>query len=61
MDEKTLLDEITEMAETFEALKKDAASVDKGNKAAGTRVRAVLMHTKKECDRLRKFVLSLRK
>ena len=51
---------LNEIKEQLNALDEDAAKVDKGQKAAGTRVRKGLQEVKKSCDSLRKHILSLR-
>ena len=49
-----------ELKEQLNALDADAEKVDKGQKAAGTRVRKGLLELKKSCDSVRKHILSLR-
>ena len=56
----TVTDLLNEIKEQLNALDEDAAKVDKGQKAAGTRVRKGLQEVKKSCDSLRKHILSLR-
>ncbi|MBK37958.1 MAG: histone H1 [Euryarchaeota archaeon] len=56
----TVTDQLNELKEQLTALEEDAAKVDKGQKAAGTRVRKGLQEVKKSCDSLRKHILSLR-
>jgi len=60
MDE-SLFTQLTKMIDGLTDLKRDAEAADKGNKAAGTRVRVALSATKKTCDGLRKKALDLRK
>lgn len=56
----TIMDLLTELKEQLNALDEDAEKVDRGQKAAGTRVRKGLQEVKKDCDSLRKHILSLR-
>tara|TARA_R100000278_G_C5353384_1_gene122655 strand:- start:315 stop:491 length:177 start_codon:yes stop_codon:yes gene_type:complete len=56
----TVTDLLNELKEQLNGLDEDAAKVDKGQKAAGTRVRKGLQEVKKGCDSLRKHILSLR-
>ena len=56
----TVTDLLEEIKEQLTALEEDAAKVDKGQKAAGTRVRKGLQEVKKSCDSLRKHILGLR-
>ena len=56
----TITDLLNELKEQLNGLDEDAAKVDKGQKAAGTRVRKGLQEVKKGCDSLRKHILSLR-
>ena len=56
----TVTDLLNEIKEQLNELDADAAKVDKGQKAAGTRVRKGLQEVKKACDSLRKHILSLR-
>ena len=56
----TVTDLLNEIKELLNELDGDAAKVDKGQKAAGTRVRNGLQAVKKSCDSLRKHILSLR-
>lgn len=56
----TVTDLLNELKEQLNGLDEDAAKVDKGQKAAGTRVRKGLQEVKKACDSLRKHILSLR-
>lgn len=56
----TIMDLLTELKEQLNALDQDAEKVDRGQKAAGTRVRKGLQEVKKGCDSLRKHILSLR-
>ena len=56
----TVTDLLNELKEQLNELDVDAAKVDKGQKAAGTRVRNGLQAAKKSCDTLRKHILSLR-
>mgnify|MGYP001170618556 FL=1 len=56
----TVTDLLNEIKEQLNALDSDAEKVDKGQKAAGTRVRKGLQEIKKSCDSLRKHILSLR-
>jgi len=56
----TVTDLLNEIKEQLSELDADAAKVDKGQKAAGTRVRTGLQAVKKSCDSLRKHILSLR-
>ena len=56
----TVTDLLNEIKEQLNGLDEDAAKVDKGQKAAGTRVRKGLQEVKKGCDSLRKHILSLR-
>ena len=56
----TVMDLLNELKEQLNGLDEDAAKVDKGQKAAGTRVRKGLQEVKKGCDSLRKHILSLR-
>ena len=58
--EQNMLAEIEALEASVAALKEDATKLDSGNKAAGTRVRAGLMDTKKTCDRLRKKVTEIK-
>ena len=53
-------DLLNELKVQLNGLDEDAAKVDKGQKAAGTRVRKGLQEVKKGCDSLRKHILSLR-
>ena len=48
----TVTDLLNEIKEQLNALDEDAAKVDKGQKAAGTRVRKGLQEVKKSCDSL---------
>jgi len=52
--------QLSKIIENLMALSSDAAKADKGQKAAGTRVRKGLQNSKKECDSLRKSILALR-
>jgi len=56
----TVTDLLNELKEQLNDLDDDAAKVDKGQKAAGTRVRKGLQEVKKACDSLRKHILTLR-
>jgi hypothetical protein len=56
----SVLAQLEEIAEQLNELAADAAKVDKGQKAAGTRVRKGLQDVKKACDSLRKHILTLR-
>ena len=56
----TVTDLLNELKEQLNALDADAEKVDKGQKAAGTRVRKGLLALKKSCDSVRKHILSLR-
>jgi t-SNARE complex subunit (syntaxin) len=56
----TVTDLLNELKEQLNELESDAEKVDKGQKAAGTRVRNGLQGVKKSCDSLRKHILSLR-
>ena len=56
----TVTDLLNEIKEQLNELDVDASKVDKGQKAAGTRVRNGLQSVKKSCDSLRKHILSLR-
>jgi hypothetical protein len=56
----TVTDLLNELKELLNELDGDAEKVDKGQKAAGTRVRNGLQAVKKSCDTLRKHILSLR-
>ena len=56
----TVMDQLNDLKEQLTALEEDAAKVDKGQKAAGTRVRKGLQEVKKACDSLRKHSLTLR-
>jgi len=56
----TVTDLLNELKEQLNGLDEDAAKVDKGQKAAGTRVRKGLQEVKKGCDSVRKHILSLR-
>ena len=56
----TIMDLLTELKEQLNALDEDAEKVDRGQKAAGTRVRKGLQEVKKACDSLRKHILTLR-
>jgi t-SNARE complex subunit (syntaxin) len=56
----TVTDLLNELKEQLNELESDAEKVDKGQKAAGTRVRNGLQSVKKSCDSLRKHILSLR-
>ena len=56
----TVTDLLNELKEQLNGLDEDAAKVDKGQKAAGTRVRKGLQEVKKACDSLRKHILTLR-
>jgi hypothetical protein len=52
--------QLSKIIENLMALSSDATKADKGQKAAGTRVRKGLQSSKKECDTLRKAILALR-
>lgn len=52
---------IQQMINTLTETLKDAEKADKGNKAAGTRVRATAQTIKSECQNLRAEVLSSQK
>ena len=56
----TVMDQLNDLKEQLTAHEEDAAKVDKGQKAAGTRVRKGLQEVKKACDSLRKHILTLR-
>lgn len=56
----TITAQLEEIMEQLNELASDAAKVDKGQKAAGTRVRKGLQEVKKSCDSLRKHILTLR-
>ena len=56
----TVTDLLNELKEQLNALDADAEKVDRGQKAAGTRVRKGLLEVKKSCDSVRKDILSLR-
>jgi hypothetical protein len=56
----TVTDLLNELKEQLNELDVDAEKVDKGQKAAGTRVRKGLLELKKSCDVVRKHILSLR-
>ena len=56
----TVTDLLNDLKEQLNDLDDDAAKVDKGQKAAGTRVRKGLQEVKKACDSLRKHILTLR-
>lgn len=56
----TVTDLLNELKEQLNELDVDAEKVDKGQKAAGTRVRKGLLELKKSCDAVRKHILSLR-
>jgi hypothetical protein len=56
----TITAQLEEIMEQLNELASDAAKVDKGQKAAGTRVRKGLQDVKKSCDSLRKHILTLR-
>jgi hypothetical protein len=57
---KTIGGQVIELIGMLENAKEDAMRCDDGNKAAGTRVRGVLMEVKKRCDHLRKEIIALR-
>ena len=52
---------LEEMAGDIVAAMKDAAKCDKGNKAAGTRVRKVMQEVKAKAQDVRKAALEARK
>ena len=56
----TVTDLLNELKEQLNALDADAEKVDKGQKAAGTRVRKGLLELKKSVTPVRKHILSLR-
>ena len=56
----TITESLQALIADIEELLPDAEKVDKGQKAAGTRVRKGLQETKKSCDSLRKEILALR-
>lgn len=56
----TITESLQALIADLEELLGDAGKVDKGQKAAGTRVRKGLQAAKKSCDTLRKDILALR-
>ena len=49
-----------ELVEVLEAVKPDVEKADRGNKAAGTRVRSAMQQLKKAAQEVRKEILGLR-
>ena len=48
---------VDESIKTLTGVLKDADKFDKGNKAAGRRVRKTLQQIKKDCDFIRKLIM----
>ena len=49
-----------ELVQAVEAVRRDVEKTERGNKAAGTRVRGAMQQVKKLAQEIRKDVLSLR-